>query len=407
MSLRLAYGSGSLTVEIPGNLRVDRYAPRRAECPVDFERFAAALDRAGGDSFLSSDGLICVINDGYRNTPTPLMLSWLEKMQPGFVDGADFLMAVGTHAPPTTVHLDATLGSFRDRIEPKLVVHDCRDESRMAVVGRDMFGAQVLLNRLVLDGRPVLVLGSVEPHYFGGYTGGRKAFFPGLTDLATVVRNHNLANSMDAMPLRLAGNPVAEHFDNLMSLVATDRMFSIQVVLDARGRMAGVAAGDIVDSFTEATKIADQMFLHMVPHRYDVILCEVLPPLDTSLYQVQKALENVQAAVRDKGSVVVVAACEEGVGSPHFFELAGQWDRENNCALDGQQHFGSHKLSRVNAMTSRIRVRLVTNMDHTDARKVFYEPLDNLQEFLFRKWHNDSTLSVAVVRDAGNTVLRR
>ncbi len=406
MDLRLAYGGGSLSVEVPNSLRVDTYAPRKAERPIDFEQFAATLTKAGGDSFLASDGLLCLINDGYRNTPTALMLSWLEQMLPGFVDRVDFLMATGTHKPPTERHLDTILGPFRSRIEPKLAIHDCRDRDALATVGRDMFGATVYLNRLVLDGRPLIVLGSSEPHYFAGYTGGRKVFFPGLADLATIERNHNLANSMDAQPMRLAGNPVAEHMENLLTLAPTDRTFSVQVVVDADGQMAGITAGDLEESFLVATRIADRMSLHTVPERYDVILCELLPPLDTNLYQAQKALENVQAAVHDRGSVVVISACDEGIGSPHFFELASLWDAENMCALDGQQHFGSHKLSRVNAMNRRIRVRLFSNMDPDDARKVFYEPLDNLQEFLFQKWNNDATLSVAVVHDAGNTVLR-
>lgn len=406
MDLQLAYGGGTLSVEVPNSLRLDQYAPRKADRPVDYGHFAATLARAGGDSFLAADGLLCLINDGYRNTPTALMLDWLERMQPGFAGRVDFLMATGTHKPPTERHLDTILGPFRAQVEPRLAIHDCRDLDAMAVVGRDMFGATVHLNRLVLDGRPLLVLGSSEPHYFAGYTGGRKVFYPGLTDLATIERNHNLANSMDAQPLRLSGNPVAEHFDNLLTLAPTDRTFSVQAVLDADGQMAGLAAGEMVESFMSATRIADRMFMHRVPERYDIIVCELAPPLDTNLYQAQKALENVQAAVHDRGSVVIVSACDEGVGSPHFFELAQQWDRENNCALDGQQHFGSHKLSRVNAMTRRIKVRLVSNMDSMDARKVFYEPLDNLQEFLFQKWNNDATLSVAIVHDAGNTVLR-
>jgi nickel-dependent lactate racemase len=133
----------------------------------------------------------------------------------------------------------------------------------------------------------------------------------------------------------------------------------------------------------------------------------LISPLDKNLYQAQKALENCQDAVADGGSAVVFSACEEGVGSRYFFEQASGWDRERNESVDGVERFGSHKLSRVNAMTRRIDVRLHSELDDETVRRVFYEPLADVSEYIGRRAEGNTNYRLAVVHDAGHTVLRR
>jgi nickel-dependent lactate racemase len=275
----------------------------------------------------------------------------------------------------------------------------------MTLVGRDRFNCEVFLNSAVLRAGQVIAIGSVEPHYFAGYTGGRKSIFPGLTDLATVERNHNLANSLEAAPLKLAENPMAEHLDELMGLIDQDKLFGIQIVTDARHQVAGVFCGSLAKGFRDAVGLAQDIFAHSVTHKYDVVLCELLPPLDKNLYQVQKALENCQAAVADGGSAVVVAACEEGIGSDYFFDLAAKWDRDLNIPRDGKPTFGSHKLSRVNSIGKRIGVRLYSRLSDELPRRVFYEPLHDIERFLKERAEKRTLLRMAVVHDAGHTVL--
>ncbi len=224
----------------------------------------------------------------------------------------------------------------------------------MAPVGKDRFGEAVYLNKAYFEADSVCAIGSVEPHYFAGYTGGRKSLIPGLSDFKTVERNHNLANSLDAAPMKLKGNPVAEHLGEMLDLVDTSKCLSLQIVTDANRAIAGVFAGDLNDSFEKAVNCAAGIFGHTVRHRYDTVMCEVLPPLDGNLYQAQKGLENCQQAVADGGTAVVISACAEGIGSQHFWDLANGWNREDNRPGDGRLHFGSHKLSRVNEMRKRI-----------------------------------------------------
>ena len=267
-------------------------------------------------------------------------------------------------------------------------------------------GGEVYVNRLIIEADRIFIIGSVEPHYFAGFTGGCKSLFPGLTDLATIERNHNLANSLQAAPMKIEGNPVAEHLWSLYDLLDDKKFFTVQLVSDCAGQTAAAFFGEVKSAFTEASTFARKLFAPKIVKRHDVVLCEVMPPLDKNLYQAQKALENCQAAVVDGGDAVVVSACEEGIGSDYFFKLAEKWDKENNRAFDGALHFGSHKLSRVNALRKRIGVHLYSELDGDSARQVFYEPVGDLNEFINNKAKNKNNLSLAMVRDAGHTVLK-
>jgi len=401
----LHYGRGELVLAIPDEYAVTAFAPRPADEPVTYERFRAEFIGRGGLAAIRGEPVV-VVNDGFRRTPTALVLEWLDRIDSGLLDRASFLAATGTHGTPSEEDWGKIFGRFRERVRARTAVHDCRDAGSMTRLGEDPLGGEVYVNRAVLGTRPVVVIGSVEPHYFAGYTGGRKGIFPGMVDLATTERNHNLARAMAAAPLRLAGNPVAEHLQALMDRIDGARFFSIQAVLDAAQRVAGVFCGGMTESFQRATVLADQIYAFRGAGPFGTVLAELRPPLDRNLYQLQKAVENCQAAVADGGALVVVSACAEGMGSPHFADLATRWDPGGNAPRDGgPASFGSHKLSRVVAIARRIAVRVHTEMKDDEVRRVFYEPLDNVANFLYLRRDACENNNLAVVYDAGHTVL--
>ncbi|MBU8933368.1 MAG: DUF2088 domain-containing protein [candidate division Zixibacteria bacterium] len=399
------YAADRLRLLLPVTASLDTYAPRLTENPVSFESCRDILQELIVTPQFQSPRLLTVVNDGHRTTPTPIMLDWLSRIDQTYLDRTDFLIATGTHEPPSEEHCRNIFGPLYDDLRSRIHVHRAREMETMTDLGTDPMGERVLINKMVMDYPAILVLGSVEPHYFAGYTGGRKGFFPGLTDLATTERNHNLAASLDAAPLRLEGNPVAEHMKALTKLLPLEKVKTVQVVLDARHQVAGCFSGSLWDAFQQATTKAREIFAHRVSRQYDVVLAEILPPLDVNLYQAQKALENCQTVVKDGGSIILFSACEAGIGSAFFYDLAQKWDHERNVAADGKQYFGSHKLSRVNLMSRRIGVYLHSELKAEEVRRVFYEPLDNPQEFLYSTLEKCEKSNIAVVFDAAHTVL--
>ncbi len=406
MKITLAYADSPLVVDIPPSIHVDMFSPVTISDPLGTDAFSSGFLRAGGERFLSGKPPLIIVNDGYRKTPTATILQWLDRLVPGVIDAASYLISTGTHTAPTSEHYRVIFGPLWERVEARVGYHDARDRSSMIYLGQDDLGGEVWVNSAVLENSRILVISSVEPHYFAGFTGGRKAIFPGLTDFDTVTRNHNLANSLEAAPLKLRGNPVAEHLDSLMMMLDPDKFFGIQIVTDSRRQMAGLFFGPLDVAFRNATVVAEQVYAHAVSKQYDVVICEVLPPLDRNLYQAQKALENCQTAVKDEGTAIILSACMEGIGSRYFFDLADKWDRQTNRAVDGGEYFGSHKLSRVNSIGRRIDVRLHSALPDDIVRHIFYEPLDKLQLFLYSAEQECEDCNLAVVHDAANTVLK-
>lgn len=405
MEIRLAYRKTGIVLDVPDSIETDRFGLTVVEEPAAYNQFVESLQKAGGERWLGGKPLF-VVNDAYRSTPTEQLLTWLDAFEHTILDRAGFLIATGAHSAPTPEQLPQIFGSHFLRLSDRVSWHDCRDIDSMVSVGRDRFDGEVYLDRRVVEAESVFVIGSVEPHYFAGFTGGRKSLFPGLTDLATIERNHNLANSLEAQPMRLKGNPVAEHLGQLLDLVDLEKYFTAQIVMDARRNVAGVYCGRLDKAFEEAIGLASKLYGHPVTGKYDLAIAALNPPLDRNLYQAQKALENCQAAVVDGGAVVVVSGCEEGIGSKFFFDLAKQWDRETNLAADGIQRFGSHKLSRVNAMGKRIAVRLFSELPADQVRQVFYEPVEDLQVFVKGFFKERTNGRLAVVEDAGHAVLQ-
>lgn len=393
-----------MTIELPAHASVDEFAASMVEQPVDFAAFAREFKTSGAEQFLSASSLLFIVNDGYRHTPTSQVLDWLDQLSSDVLDRAHFLIATGSHKPPTEAHYRGIFGAQFERVWPRVHYHVAADLNTMVKVGVDSFGGDVYVNRLIQEFDRIAIIGSVEPHYFAGYTGGRKAIFPGVCDLATTERNHNLANSLDAMPLRLKGNPVAEHLQSLMPFVSHKAILSIQLVADAAHHIGRVFFGDIENSFTRAVEYAEKLYARRIDQPYDAVLCEILPPLDKNMYQAQKALENCQSAVADGGTIIVVSACEEGIGSDFFMQEAADWDALNNRPGDGTYRFGSHKLTRMIKHQRRIDVRLKSVVPNQTVQKVFYKPVSDISALLEEKLAS-RTARVAVVHDAAHTVL--
>lgn len=402
MEIRIRYMNIEFPLIIPNTAHCDEFRGRSVDDIMTPDSLFEDIKRAEADLFDLDSAQVYIVNDAYRPTPTALILDWLA--QHNRLNGDSiFIVATGTHAAPTEKQLRSIFGNHLSSLRRRIIIHDSRRAEELIEVGHDNDGSPVLLHRAVAEADRIVVIGSVEPHFFAGYTGGRKSLFPGVCDYATTVRNHNRAVSFEAMPMKLKDNPVDEHLRGLMKLVHDKMLFGIQVVCAADSENVNVYIGQLDDAFQRACRAAEYVYGATVDHSYDLLLAEVLPPLDSNLYQLQKSLENCQRAVTDGGTIVLFSSCHEGIGSSGFYHLADKW--RPGMRFTGEEAFGWHKLERVHKINQRVNVCLFSELPDEIPEKVFFSPVRSPQALVDSYFQDNEKAALAVVRDAGHTVL--
>jgi len=404
MIVTINYGDKKLKLNLPENASLDEFEPNSPGTILGPDDFDKAILSGETGMFPVSDADLYVINDPYRPTPSAVVFDWLEQI--GKINReAMIIIATGCHARPSDDSLKKLLGRWYDVFENRIHIHDSRDRAGLIEVGRDDDGSPVYLNRYIVEAERVLLIGSVEPHYFAGFTGGRKSVFPGLTDFETTVRNHNRAVSLDARPMKLEGNPIEENLQFLMKFIDGEKLFSIQLVLGNGGEIHAAFCGQIQPSFDRAAEYAASIYGHQLATGYDLLLAEVIPPLDSNLYQLQKSLENCQSAVNDRGTAILFSPCHEGIGSDSFYRLAARWSPDEQALPDGVDAFGRHKLSRVYDIGRRIKVILYSDLDEGISDRVYYKTEKDPQRIIDKLGKKNKFVKTALVHNAGHTVL--
>jgi nickel-dependent lactate racemase len=227
-----------------------------------------------------------------------------------------FVVATGTHRAALPQELEYIFGiDFLAAHGHRVSCHDAKDKSRLVTLGRTGRGTEIQVNRVLAEARSVLLINSVEPHYFAGYTGGRKSLFPGLAGYDTVWANHALSMQPGSESLVLEANPVHEDLEEALAVgIAGREVFSVQLVLDKEHRVGFAAAGILDDTFHRAVEVADRQFVLDLPRRYEVVVAAAPRPMDCNFYQTNKAIQSGALAVKDGGILIVVSECPFGLG---------------------------------------------------------------------------------------------
>lgn len=326
--------------------------------------------------------VLFIINDGTRPTPTAKVLDMIYDQ----IKNKDmkFIIATGVHRAPTKEEFDFIFGRYYDVFKDRIHVHDSKREEDMVHIGTSKNGTEMYVNRLGMEAHKIVIIGSVEPHYFGGYTGGRKSFLPGIASRKTIEQNHKHALKLEAQALALKGNPVHEDMIDALKTIEDKEIFSIQTVLDGERRLYGVTCGHIHDSFYAAIDKAKEVFCVKIPEKADIVVSVAPYPMDIDLYQSQKALDNGKLALKQGGILIMVSKCRTGIGEPTFFELLSSSDSPEEAleTIDKGYRLGYHKAAKMAEIGTWAEMWAVTDLDDKDMQAIFIQPFHNLQTAL-------------------------
>ena len=387
-SLKIPYGPEELTLQVPeanwgGWLRPPE--PPVLDWGAGLQSALAPSSDSEGltDFLLGCRSLLIVVNDETRPTPTGKVLEFL---WPQIKDlNFKILVATGVHRKSSEAGCALMFSPLWPSLKDKVFFHDSREERGMIFLGETRRGTRVLINSAVMMADRLLAIGSVEPHYFSGFTGGRKMIVPGLAAYSTIVANHSLAMESGALPLRLLGNPVHEDLMEALQYLTVPPIFSLQLVLTPEHELFGAFAGNLTRSFLDATLKAAEAFSVPFQEKADILIAVARPPLDLDLYQSQKPIEHGKLALKKDGILILVMPCRQGAGSPDFQELLRQTGDPDKARLMLYQPYalGFHRILRnVRFLQEGGSIWGVTDLNPGFLKQTFIQPKPGLQEAL-------------------------
>ncbi len=260
-----------------------------------------------------------IASDHTRPVPSrvimPQMLAEIRSGNPGAE--VTILVATGLHRSTTREELE---GKFGEEIaaRERIVVHDCDDAANLVNLGRLPSGGSLIVNRLAVETDLLVSEGFIEPHFFAGFSGGRKSVLPGIASRETVMYNHNsgFIASPKARTGVLDGNPI--HADMIFAARAAKLAFVVNVVIDAAHEPIFSVAGDCEAAHRAGCEfLAGKCRVAAVPADI-AVSSNGGYPLDQNIYQSVKGMTAAEATVKPGGVIVMFAEAADGHGGASF-----------------------------------------------------------------------------------------
>lgn len=330
--MKIPYGKGFLEASVPDENLLgvvhSRDADRVENLDLAFSRIDALIGRLSSLKGLTRKSRATIlVTDSTRATPNkailPPLLEAVEKRISG--ENITILVANGLHKPLPERELEELLGDVVRRYEA--LNHDAEKPEDQVFVGGTSFGTRVYVNRLVPESDLVIGTGLIEPHFFAGYSGGRKIILPGVAAKQSIYDNHSF--KMIDHPLArygvLDGNPIHEDMVEAVRMCKLD--FIVNAVIDKHRRLLKLFYGDPLEAHAEGVRFLDEMVRVKAGRRADIVITSNGGyPLDRNLYQAVKGMATGDLLVRKNGVIVMVAECVDGVGRGHgtFYRLMAE-----------------------------------------------------------------------------------
>lgn len=303
--------------------RTEEYQPGMTE----EELVRRALEQPIGTQRLSQlaqgkQKVTIVTSDHTRAVPSKITLPLLLKEIRAGNPSAEItiFIATGLHRPTTE---EEQRQMFGDEIvdHERIVVNRAFQQKDFEFMGPLPSGAELWVNREVVHCDLLVCEGFIEPHFFAGFSGGRKSILPGSCNAATVNENHSFRaiSSPFAAAGVLKGNPI--HEDMVYAARKVNTQFILNVALNGEKKIIAAFCGDLEKAHEEGVKFVRSL-AECAPTQADIVVTSNGGyPLDQNLYQSPKAVATAQACCREGGVIIMCCACRDGFGGEHFQRL--------------------------------------------------------------------------------------
>lgn len=331
MSILIPYGAGRITYEFEASI-INSGIKELKGVEDGKEVVKRAMKNPIGSKRLNElargkKSAVIIISDHTRPVPSkdiiPCMFEELREGNPNI--NITLLVATGCHRDTTKEELYEKLGV--DIVErEKIVIHDAGNKSKNVKIGYLPSGRELRMNRLASETDLLVAEGFIEPHFFAGFSGGRKSVLPGICDKATIIGNH--CGSFIANPYARTGvlenNPI--HRDMVEAARMARLQYIVNVIIDDNKKTVAAFAGDFEKAHTSGVQFLKAFCKANAVPADIVITSNGGAPLDQNLYQCVKGLTAAEASAKENAVVIMCAEMADGIGGDNFYEMVKNAD---------------------------------------------------------------------------------
>ncbi len=271
--------------------------------------------------------IVIIASDHTRPVPSkiimPLMLREIREGNPD----ADItiLIATGCHRGTTKAELVDKFGEEIAENE-NIYIHDCDEREKLINIGTLPSDGECEINKIAYDADLLVAEGFIEPHFFAGFSGGRKSVLPGIAGRTTVLANHcsEFIDNENSRTGILEKNPI--HQDMLWAAKTAKLKFIVNVVLNAEKEVIYAVAGDPEKAHEKGTHFLSSLCGAKAVLADVAISTNGGYPLDQNVYQAVKGMTAAEATVKKDGVIIMLAASNDGIGGDHFYHQLSDED---------------------------------------------------------------------------------
>jgi len=399
----LPFGNTEISVDIPANYKVSVLKPQKIRTAVDeIKEIKRAISTPVGSRRLSDiakqgKNAVIIVSDATRPTPTAKLLPPLvSELKMGGVEDITVIFGLGIHRKQTEEEKRAILGELYGKI--KSIEHDVNNCVNLGTTTR---GTPVDIFRPVVDADIVVCTGTIEFHYYAGYSGGAKSVLPAVSSKRSIDANHALMLDPKSSAGRL-DSPVREDIEEAAAMPGID--FILNVVLNERKGVVYAAAGDYIGAHRKGVEFLDRISKVKVEPVDIVIVSPGGFPKDINIFQSHKALEHARNAVKDGGSIILVAECREGYGNRVYEEWLNLNRDEAIEKFKCGFVMGGHKAALIAALSKKVDLYLVSSLPDEMIRKAYFIPA-TLQDALGDSLRKHGEEAKIIVMPYGGSML--
>ncbi len=328
-SFEVPYYKGTMKINIPDEnfagilkSKSEDYNPSLSEEKI-VER---ALDNPIGSLKIQElvkhkNNMVIITSDHTRPVPSkitlPILLKRIRSVNPEIK--VKILIATGFHRPTTHEEMIDKFGTDIVNNED-IICHSAEDKDSLVNLGFLPSGGELWINKIAIETQLLIAEGFIEPHFFAGFSGGRKSILPGISGARTIKANHcsEFISSANARAGVIKNNPI--HEDMLYAAKKARLAFILNVVLGKDKNIINAFAGHSELAHAKGCKFVKDISEIKGNNSDIVVTTNGGYPLDQNIYQAVKGMTAAEGSCSQDGVIIMIASCSDGHGGKSFYK---------------------------------------------------------------------------------------